>query len=134
MAFIDLTNVEIVDEVSEDAKVLVEENGEIKRTSVSSNDNLVLIIEEGRGEEYKWSQNISFSKIYEKALEGKLTLFFSIINDPYNDSDENDMLRKEDAQMYVRLNNHSEGKAVIIYDRNGTEFVWNESGFLYAFD
>ena len=36
MAFIDLTNVEILEEVSEDAKVLVEENGEIKRTAMPS--------------------------------------------------------------------------------------------------
>lgn len=34
MAFIDLTNVDILEEVSEDAKVLVEENGAIKRTAM----------------------------------------------------------------------------------------------------
>ena len=45
MAFIDLTNVEIVEEVSEDAKVLVEENGEIKRTGMSSGGSTLHIIE-----------------------------------------------------------------------------------------
>lgn len=34
MAFIDLPNVEVIDEASSDAKVLIVENGEIKRTTM----------------------------------------------------------------------------------------------------
>lgn len=38
MAFIDLPNVEVIDETSSDAKMLVVENGEIKRAAMPSND------------------------------------------------------------------------------------------------
>ena len=50
MAFIDLTNVEIVEEVSEDAKVLVEENGEIKRAPYIIDNQPIIITCDNDGE------------------------------------------------------------------------------------
>ena len=70
MAFIDLTNVEIADEVSENAKMLVEDDGEIKRTAMPS----------GGGEQYDiiikgWYGTISGTSqtgFFDKTFVGEL--------------------------------------------------------------
>lgn len=67
MAFIDLTNVDIVDEVSEDAKVLVEENGEIKRTAMPSGGGSGVCIIEFTENGYK----PSYEEIEKTFFEGK---------------------------------------------------------------
>ena len=77
MAFIDLANVEIVDEVSEDAKVLVEENGEIKRTGMPSGGIKIAdfkYVMGSDGESIAATCNMEFEELYNLIIAGEFVV------------------------------------------------------------